>query len=145
MGSYNFRNSLSREFLSFFFKNIIKLLLKCWCGNLFLTLVSWTDQSDQWCSTLVTVLARNAYALQTMTEQFQLCELGHCRLWKLHRSEIKHASWDALDYPTCPSASFKRMPRYRCPNHHKTNHCFCVGTRHSALRSPDVNSSWCGE
>jgi hypothetical protein len=29
------------------------------------------------------------HALQTMAEQFQLCEWGHCRLGKLHRcSEI---------------------------------------------------------
>jgi hypothetical protein len=42
----------------------------------------------------VIVLARedaevDFHALQTMTEQFQLCELGSCRLGKLHRcSEI---------------------------------------------------------
>jgi hypothetical protein len=48
----------------------------------------------QSCSNLVIVLAREdvkvqLHAPQTMTEQFQLCEWGHCRLGKLHRySEI---------------------------------------------------------
>jgi hypothetical protein len=44
------------------------------------------------------------HALQTMTEQFQLCELGNGRLAKLRNcSEIMFGSWDAaLDYPTCP-------------------------------------------
>jgi hypothetical protein len=38
-----------------------------------------------------------------MSEQFQLCECGHCRLGKLHRcSEITSGSWDARDYTTCP-------------------------------------------
>jgi hypothetical protein len=38
-----------------------------------------------------------------MAEQFQLCELGHCRHGKLHRcSEITSGPWDAPDYPTCP-------------------------------------------
>jgi hypothetical protein len=38
-----------------------------------------------------------------MTEQFQLCEWGHCHLGKLHLfSEITYESWDAPDYPTCP-------------------------------------------
>jgi hypothetical protein len=36
-----------------------------------------------------------------MTEHFQLCEWGHCRLGKLHRClEITSGSWDAPDYPT---------------------------------------------
>jgi hypothetical protein len=42
------------------------------------------------------------HALQTMAEQFKLCEWGHCFLGKLHRcSEITSGSWDASDYPTC--------------------------------------------
>jgi hypothetical protein len=57
--------------------------------------------------TLVIVLAREDAevrlpASQTTTEQFQLCEWGHCRLLKLYRcSEITSGSWDASDYPTC--------------------------------------------
>jgi hypothetical protein len=56
----------------------------------------------------VIVLARedaevHLHALQTMTEQFQLCEWGHCRLGKLHRfSEMTSGLWDAPDYPTFP-------------------------------------------
>jgi hypothetical protein len=56
---------------------------------------------------LVTVLAREdaevrLHALQTMTEQFRLCEWEDCRLGKLHHcSEITSGSWYALDYPTC--------------------------------------------
>jgi hypothetical protein len=42
------------------------------------------------------------HALETMTEQFQLCEWGHCHLGKLHCLEIMSGSWDAPDYPTCP-------------------------------------------
>jgi hypothetical protein len=43
------------------------------------------------------------HALQTMTEQFQLCEWGYFSLGKLHRClEITSGSWDAPDYPTCP-------------------------------------------
>jgi hypothetical protein len=39
----------------------------------------------QWCSNMTTVLAREyvevrLHALQTTTEQFQLCEWGYCRL-----------------------------------------------------------------
>jgi hypothetical protein len=56
---------------------------------MFLTLVSKTDQDGKWCANLVTELDRenvevHLHALQTMTEQFQLCELGHCPLGKLH-------------------------------------------------------------
>jgi hypothetical protein len=71
-------------------------------GNLFLTLVSKTDQSDS-----VIVLAwedakGHLRALETTTEQLQLCEWGHYFLGKLHRcSEITSGSWDASDYPTC--------------------------------------------
>jgi hypothetical protein len=43
------------------------------------------------------------HTLQTMIEQFQLCECGHYLLGKLNCcSEITSGSWDALDYPTCP-------------------------------------------
>jgi hypothetical protein len=42
------------------------------------------------------------HSLQTMTEQFQLCEWGQCHLGKLHRLEITSGSWDEPDYPTCP-------------------------------------------
>jgi hypothetical protein len=55
---------------------------------------------------VVIVLARedaevHLHALQMMTEQFQLCEWGHCRLAKLHRClEIMFGSWDSPDYPT---------------------------------------------
>jgi hypothetical protein len=42
-------------------------------------------------------------AFQTMIEELQLYEEGHCRLGKLHRcSEIMSGSWGASDYPTCP-------------------------------------------
>jgi hypothetical protein len=57
---------------------------------------------------MVIVLARedvevHLHALQTVTEQFQLCEWGHCGLGKLHRcSEITPGLWDSPDYPTCP-------------------------------------------
>jgi hypothetical protein len=53
----------------------------------------------------VIVLAReddevHLHALQTMTEQFKLCERGHCHLGKLQLcSEITSGSWDAPDYP----------------------------------------------
>jgi hypothetical protein len=56
----------------------------------------------------VIVLAREQvevylHALQAMTEQFQLCEWGHCHLRKLHHHlEITSGSWDASDYPTWP-------------------------------------------
>jgi hypothetical protein len=43
------------------------------------------------------------HALKTMTEQFQLCEWGHCHLGKLHSCSEMSGSWDAPDYPTCPS------------------------------------------
>jgi hypothetical protein len=43
------------------------------------------------------------HALQTMIEQFQLCERGHCLVGKLHRClEITSEPWDAPDYPTYP-------------------------------------------
>jgi hypothetical protein len=38
------------------------------------------------------------HALQTMNEQYQLCELEQGRLGKLHRcSELTSGSWDAPD------------------------------------------------
>jgi hypothetical protein len=47
-------------------------------------------------------------ALQTLTEQLQLCEWGLCRLEKLHRfSKTTSGSWDASDYPTCPRAALQ--------------------------------------
>jgi hypothetical protein len=50
----------------------------------------------------------HVHAIQTMTEQFQLREWGHCPFEKLHRcSEITSGSWDATDYPTCPRASLQ--------------------------------------
>jgi hypothetical protein len=50
------------------------------------------------------------HALETMTEQFQLCEWGHCRLGKLHScSEITSRSWDAPDYPTSPSIPLQKF------------------------------------
>jgi hypothetical protein len=62
------------------------------------------------CSNLLIVLAKEDVevhfpALQTMTEQFQLCEWGHCRLGKLRRSEMMSGSWDAPDCPTYPRTS----------------------------------------
>jgi hypothetical protein len=44
----------------------------------------------QWFSNMMILQARedaeiHLHALQSMTEQFQLCERGHCRLGKLHR------------------------------------------------------------
>jgi hypothetical protein len=62
---------------------------------------------------MVTVLARtdvevHLHAPQAMTEQFQLCEWGYCRLGKLHRcSELTPGSWDAPDYPTCSYISLQ--------------------------------------
>jgi hypothetical protein len=62
---------------------------------------------------VVIVLAREDVeaqlrAFQTTTEQFPLCEWGHCRLGKVHRnSEITSRSWDAPDYPTCPRTSLQ--------------------------------------
>jgi hypothetical protein len=59
----------------------------------------------QLCSELVIVVHRedaevHLHALQTMIQQFQLCEWGHCRLVKQHRcSEVTSGSWDAPDYP----------------------------------------------
>jgi hypothetical protein len=45
------------------------------------------------------------HALQTMKEQFQLCEWGHYRFEKLHScSGITSGLWDATDYPTRPRA-----------------------------------------
>jgi hypothetical protein len=45
------------------------------------------------------------HALQTMTKQFQLCELGLYHLEKLHLClEITSGLWDASDYPKCPRA-----------------------------------------
>jgi hypothetical protein len=39
-----------------------------------------------------------------MTEQFQLCEWRHFLLGKMHHSsEITSGSWNAPDYPKCPS------------------------------------------
>jgi hypothetical protein len=61
----------------------------------------------QWCSNLVIVLAREGaevhlHALQSITEQFQLWEWGHCHLRKPHHClEIMSGSGDALQYPTC--------------------------------------------
>jgi hypothetical protein len=55
---------------------------------------------------VVIVLSRedaeiHLHALQIMTEQVQLCDLGHYRLKKVHRySEITSGSWDAPDCPT---------------------------------------------
>jgi hypothetical protein len=55
---------------------------------------------------MVILLARkdvevHLHALQVMTEQFQLCEWGHCGLGKLYRfSEITSGSWDSSDYVT---------------------------------------------
>jgi hypothetical protein len=44
----------------------------------------------------------NLHALQTMTEQFQVCECGPC-LGILHRrSETASRLWVGPDYPTCP-------------------------------------------
>jgi hypothetical protein len=55
---------------------------------------------------VVTGLAREdvavyLHALQTLTEQFQLCEWEHCCLGKLECLKITSESWDAPNYPTC--------------------------------------------
>jgi hypothetical protein len=82
-------------------------------SNLFLTLVSKTDQSGSdvcvqiwslyWPGEDVEV---HLHVLRTSIEEFQLCEWGHYRLGKLHHcSEITSGSWDAPDYPTCHSSS----------------------------------------
>jgi hypothetical protein len=41
------------------------------------------------------------HAVQTITEEFQLCEWGYYRPGKLRRLEVTSGSWDAPDYPTC--------------------------------------------
>jgi hypothetical protein len=57
---------------------------------------------------LVILLAKESaevhlHASQTITEQFQVREWGHCRLGKLHRcSEITSGLLDEPDYTTCP-------------------------------------------
>jgi hypothetical protein len=72
-------------------------------GNLFLTLVSKTDQSGsamfkchdcsgqgrRWSSPSCSSI---------MTEQFQLCEWEHCHLGKVHHCSEMSGSWDACDY-----------------------------------------------
>jgi hypothetical protein len=64
-------------------------------------------------SNLVIVLAKedvevHLNALETMTEQFQLCEWEHCHLGKLHRClEITSRSWYVPDYPTRPRTSMQ--------------------------------------
>jgi hypothetical protein len=53
--------------------------------------------------------------LQTITEQFQLCERGHCQLGKLHHcSEIMSGSWDAPLYNRPEVAA---VPRDLVPPH----------------------------
>jgi hypothetical protein len=43
------------------------------------------------------------HALQTMNEQFHLCEWRHCQLGKVLRClEIMSGLWDAPGYTTCP-------------------------------------------
>jgi hypothetical protein len=90
-----------------------------------------------------------------MTEQFQLCEWGHCHLGKLHRcSEIMSGSWDAPDYPACQytpcsnlamkgNSGTNRIPHYWCPNHHCWNLAFWIVGFLGC--SPNVNCSWCRE
>jgi hypothetical protein len=68
----------------------------------------------QWCSNVMIVLARKDFevhlnALQTMPEQFQLCEWGHCCLGTLQRSEITSGSWDGPDYRTCPRTPMQQF------------------------------------
>jgi hypothetical protein len=50
------------------------------------------------------------HAVQTMSEQLQLCEWVHCCLGKRHYcSEIMSGSWDAPDYPTCPHTPLQQF------------------------------------
>jgi hypothetical protein len=49
-------------------------------------------------------------ALQSMTEQFQLCEWKNCHLGELNcYSEIMSGSWDASGYSTCPCAPLQQF------------------------------------
>jgi hypothetical protein len=123
------------------------------CGNLFLTLVSETHQTGSMMSNLVIVMAGeyvqvHLHVLHTITEQFRLCEWGHCRLGKLHRcSERTSGSWDESVYPNLPTYSLAVIRPLRvvtgptehhgycCPNHHRTSRVFHSWnrTRHSGL------------
>jgi hypothetical protein len=77
-------------------------------GNLFLTLVSKTDQS----ASLMFKCGNWAGQEICRTSTFMIfkpwlnssgCGMRHCLLAKLHFcSDITSGSWDAPDYPTCP-------------------------------------------
>jgi hypothetical protein len=54
-------------------------------GNVFLIQVSKTDQSASVIFKSGDCVEVHLRALQTVTEDFQMCEWGHCRLGKLHR------------------------------------------------------------
>jgi hypothetical protein len=131
---YNF----SRTTSSSFFRDVGS-------GNLLLTLVSKLTGLVHWCSNLVTVLAKeydelHLLTLQTMTEQFQLCEWGHWYLRILHYcSKIMSGSWNAptaqhVHILTCSKSAMKgtngtnsTVPRHCCPNHNRTSpmfHCW---------------------
>jgi hypothetical protein len=121
-------------------------------GNLFLNLVSELTRVVQWCPNLVIIWAREdaevrLHVLQNMTEQFQLCECGHCRLGKFHRcSEITSGSWDSPDTQPvhvfqCSNSSLKGNNRAnRIQSHDLAAQTitepppyFTVGTRHCGL------------
>jgi hypothetical protein len=89
----------------------------------------------------------NLHALQTMTEQFQLCEWGHRRLGNLHNfSGIPSGSWDTPItqpvhvLPYSNSAMKDNNGTYKILYHDTAAQtitepplCFTVVTRHSGL------------
>jgi hypothetical protein len=96
----------------------------------------------------VTVLARedaevHLHALQTMTEQFKLCEWEQCLLAKLHRySEIMSVSWDTpITQLPCSNSAMKGNNGTNRILYHDTAAqtitepppCFAVGTKPGIL------------
>jgi hypothetical protein len=81
------------------------------------------------------------HALQTMTEQFQVCELGHCRLGDLQRcSEITPGPWVHLITQTFHIFPYSNNGTNRILYHdiaaqtiREPSACFTAGTRHSGL------------
>jgi hypothetical protein len=103
---------------------------------------------------VVIVLARedaevHLHALQTMTEQIQLCEWEHCSLGKLYRYwEIIFGSWDvlitqAVHVLPCSKSTTKDNNGTNRILYHDTAAqtiteppvCFTVGTRISGLQA----------
>jgi hypothetical protein len=82
------------------------------------------------------------HALQIVTELFQVCEWGHCRLGKLNSCSEKRQDYgtylitQSLHFLPCSNSTMKgnngtkRTPRYCWPEHPP---CFTVETRYSRL------------